>query len=157
MSIEKKSEQQPFSSSVTTTAKLPVWPAVGGATRCLNYNGSNLACALYYSNLKYQTLVQSFFSSSFFAVWRLSVVRVVYTWIVQCWRQLLTLYLENVSSVIQKSFLFFQFPKCFRECQDPLQGEHLEWELPQPSVISFCYVDGVPIFRMLPTTAHVWA
>lgn len=60
MSIEKKSEQQPFSSSVTTTAKLPVWPAVGGATRCLNYNGSNLACALYYSNLKYQTLVQSF-------------------------------------------------------------------------------------------------
>lgn len=60
MSIEKKSEQQPFSSSVTTTAKLPVWPAVGGATRCLNYNGSNLACALYSSNLKYQTLVQSF-------------------------------------------------------------------------------------------------
>lgn len=66
MSIEKKSEQQPFSSSVTTTAKLPVWPAVGGATRRLNYNGSNLACALYYSNLKYQTLVQSFFFFFFF-------------------------------------------------------------------------------------------
>lgn len=35
--IEKKSEQQPFSSSVTTTAKLPVWAAVGGATISAHY------------------------------------------------------------------------------------------------------------------------
>lgn len=61
MSIEKKSEQQPFSSSVTTTAKLPVWPAVGGATGCLNYNGSNWTCVICNSDLKHYPLIQSQF------------------------------------------------------------------------------------------------
>lgn len=126
MSIEKKSEQQPFSSSVTTTAKLPVWPAVGGATRCLNYNGSNLACALYYSNLKYQTLVQSFlllllllsegYLSSGSCTLELFSVGANFL--------LYTLKMFHLS--FKNDFFSFQFPKCFRECQDPLQVEHLE-------------------------------